>query len=64
MVNALGRFPVPSDGGQNLSRVFVVRRENMDALKKLFAPVDMTVGKPWEDILLFTMPMQIGRAHV
>ena len=32
----------------------------MNALKKLFAPVDMTVGKPWEDILLFTVPMLIG----
>ena len=32
----------------------------MDALKKLFAPVDMTVGKPWEDIVIFTVPMLIG----
>ena len=32
----------------------------MNALKKLFAPVDMTVGTPWEDILLFTVPMLIG----
>ena len=32
----------------------------MNMLKKLFAPVDMTVGKPWEDILLFTVPMLIG----
>ena len=32
----------------------------MGVLKKLFAPVDMTVGKPWEDILLFTVPMLIG----
>jgi len=32
----------------------------MDKLKKIFAPVDMTVGKPWEDILLFTVPMLIG----
>ncbi len=28
--------------------------------KKLFAPVDMTVGSPWKDILLFTLPMLIG----
>ena len=26
----------------------------------MFAPVDMTVGKPWEDILIFTVPMLIG----
>ena len=32
----------------------------MERLKKLFAPVDMTVGKPWQDILLFTVPMLIG----
>lgn len=32
----------------------------MNQLKKLFAPVDMTVGKPWEDIIIFTVPMLIG----
>lgn len=32
----------------------------MNALKRIFAPVDMTAGKPWEDILLFTIPMLIG----
>lgn len=32
----------------------------MSVLKKLFAPVDMTVGKPWEDILIFTVPMLVG----
>lgn len=32
----------------------------MNWLKKLFAPVDMTVGRPWEDILIFTVPMLIG----
>lgn len=32
----------------------------MRGLKKLFAPVDMTVGKPWEDIVVFTVPMLIG----
>lgn len=32
----------------------------MKWLKKLFAPVDMTVGRPWEDILIFTVPMLIG----
>lgn len=32
----------------------------MNILKKMFVPVDMTVGKPWEDILIFTVPMLIG----
>ena len=32
----------------------------MEALKKLFAPVDMTLGAPWEKILLFTVPMLLG----
>lgn len=29
-------------------------------LKKLFAQTDMTVGKPWEKIVIFTIPMLIG----
>ncbi|NCB91725.1 MAG: MATE family efflux transporter [Clostridia bacterium] len=29
-------------------------------LKQLFAPSDMTVGKPWEKIVIFTVPMLIG----
>jgi len=29
-------------------------------LKQLFAPSDMTEGKPWEKILVFTIPMLIG----
>ncbi|SFQ45609.1 putative efflux protein, MATE family [Lachnospiraceae bacterium XBB1006] len=32
----------------------------MSVVKKLFEPVDMTVGKPWEKILLFTVPMIVG----
>ena len=28
--------------------------------KKLFAPIDMTVGTPWKSILAFTLPMLIG----
>lgn len=32
----------------------------MQFIKKLFAPVDMTMGVPWEKILLFTVPMLIG----
>ena len=32
----------------------------MNALKKFFAPVDMTVGTPWKNIALFTIPMVIG----
>ena len=29
-------------------------------LKELFAPTDMTVGKPWKSILIFSVPMLIG----
>ena len=32
----------------------------MNGLQKFFEPVDMTVGKPWEDIVRFTLPMLIG----
>lgn len=32
----------------------------MKWLKKLFAAVDMTEGKPWEKILIFTFPMLLG----
>ncbi|MCH4279040.1 MATE family efflux transporter [Mediterraneibacter sp. NSJ-151] len=32
----------------------------MNKLKKIFAPVDMTAERPWEDILIFTIPMLIG----
>ncbi len=32
----------------------------MERLKKLFAAVDMTDGRPWEKILLFTFPMLLG----
>ncbi len=32
----------------------------MSKFKKLFAPVDMTIGVPWKQILLFTGPMLIG----
>lgn len=32
----------------------------MEILKKLFAPVDMTTGKPWERIVAFMIPMLIG----
>lgn len=32
----------------------------MSLLKKLFAPVDMTVGEPWKKIVLFTIPMLLG----
>ncbi len=36
------------------------KEEAMSGLKKLFAPSDMTVGKPWEKIVIFTIPMLIG----
>ena len=29
-------------------------------LKNLFAPTDMTVGAPWKNILIFTLPMLLG----
>lgn len=32
----------------------------MGMLKKFFEPVDMTVGAPWKQIVLFTVPMLIG----
>lgn len=32
----------------------------MQALKKLFGPVDMTQGVPWQKIVLFTVPMLLG----
>lgn len=28
--------------------------------KKLYSPIDMTVGTPWKSILLFTVPMLLG----
>lgn len=32
----------------------------MSALRKFFAPVDMTVGVPWQKIAMFTIPMVLG----
>lgn len=32
----------------------------MELIKKIFAPVDMTVGAPWKKLVLFTIPMLIG----
>lgn len=32
----------------------------MGWIKRLFAPVDMTEGRPWEKILLFTLPLLLG----
>lgn len=32
----------------------------MDKLRKLFAPMDMTEGSPWKNIVLFMIPMLIG----
>ena len=32
----------------------------LDKMKRLFAQVDMTEGKPWEKIVVFTIPMLIG----
>lgn len=32
----------------------------MEGLRKLFAPIDMTKGSPWKQIVAFTIPMLIG----
>ncbi|MBQ4528925.1 MAG: MATE family efflux transporter [Clostridia bacterium] len=32
----------------------------MQGIKKFFEPIDMTVGKPWKNILMFAVPMVIG----
>ena len=32
----------------------------MANFKKLFEPADMTVGKPWKSIVMFTVPMLVG----
>lgn len=32
----------------------------MNLFQKFFSPVDMTEGRPWEDILIFTVPMLLG----
>lgn len=32
----------------------------MASIKKLFEPMDMTVGKPWKSIAMFSIPMLIG----
>ena len=32
----------------------------LDSIKKLFKATDMTVGVPWKQIVMFTLPMLIG----
>lgn len=32
----------------------------LQAIKKLFAPIDMTEGEPWKKIVAFTIPMLLG----
>ncbi len=32
----------------------------MKSIKSLFKPTDMTVGKPWKSIIMFSIPMVIG----
>lgn len=32
----------------------------MEKIKKLFQATDMTVGAPWRQIMIFTLPMLIG----
>lgn len=35
-------------------------RITVERIKKLFQATDMTVGEPWKQIVLFTIPMLIG----
>ena len=35
----------------------------MQFLKKLFSPVDMTDGTPWEKILMFAVPLLLGNGQ-
>ena len=37
-----------------------LRGNYMVNIKKLFEPTDMTVGKPWKSIAMFSIPMLIG----
>lgn len=32
----------------------------IEKIKKLFQATDMTVGEPWKQIVIFTIPMLIG----
>ena len=32
----------------------------LESIKKLFKATDMTVGVPWKQIVMFTLPMLIG----
>ncbi len=36
------------------------RKIKMERIKKLFQATDMTVGEPWKQIVIFTIPMLIG----
>ena len=36
------------------------KKPMMTRIKKLFEPTDMTVGKPWASIVMFSIPMLIG----
>ena len=37
-----------------------LRGNYMVNIKKLFEPTDMTVGKPWKSIAMFSIPMLVG----
>lgn len=43
-----------------LAKFYTKRSIALMTIKELFAPSDMTVGKPWEKIVIFTIPMLIG----
>ncbi len=40
--------------------LFTEGTEDMVSFKKFFEPTDMTVGKPWKSIVMFSVPMLLG----
>ena len=34
--------------------------KSMTGIRRVFTPVDMTIGVPWQDILIFSIPMIVG----
>jgi len=42
------------------TEIFWILKGDESMFKKLFAPTDMTVGKPWKSIAAFSIPMIIG----
>jgi len=42
------------------NKIFIKLRQMVASIKKFFGPTDMTQGKPWKTILIFTVPMIVG----